>query len=202
LSDPLPASRLPAWKLKDRKVVYDGWLTLEVAVFDTEVRGETVTIRREVHDHGHGACVLPFDVARRTAVLVRQVRAAALLESGDGVLIEAVAGLVDAGESSEEAVRREAWEEAGVRLGAVEFLGAPYSSPGSLTERAYLYLGEIDANAPRGSGGGLIEEHEEIEVIEVGLADLARLADAGEIADLKTMFLIEALRRRRPALFV
>jgi nudix-type nucleoside diphosphatase (YffH/AdpP family) len=202
VSDELPPSRLPPVRLLAREVIYKGWLTLEIATLEQAVHGKAATMRREVHHHGHGASVLAYDAVKRTAVLVRQARAGVLLAGeADPVLMEVVAGLVDAGESPEETVRREAWEEAGLRLGALQYLGSPFSSPGALTERAHLFLGEIDGTAPRGAGGGLAEEHEEIEVIEVPLVTLARLADAGRVGDLKTLTLIGALRLRRPELF-
>ncbi|WP_237152126.1 NUDIX domain-containing protein [Oryzibacter oryziterrae] len=197
----LPPSHLPPMTLRDRKVVYDGWLTLEVARFDTTIHGTPAVVVREVHDHGHGAGVLAYDPVRRTAVLVRQRRAAVLLDGGDGLTLEVIAGLVDPGETGETTVRREAWEEAGVTLGQVDFLGKPYSSPGSVTERVWLYLAEIDPTAPRGKGGGMAEEHEELEVLEIPLSQLAELSDAMMLSDLKTLVLVEALRRRRPELF-
>ncbi len=200
-TDDLPDSRLPAAKIADRRTVYAGWLTLDVVVVDTTLRGVPARIRREVHDHGNGAAVLAFDPVERTAVLVRQVRAAALVADGSGVTVEAIAGIVDAGEDPAETVRREALEEAGVTIGRTEFVGAPYSSPGALTERVWLYLGEIDTGVPRTAGGGVEGEHEEIEVLDVPLAALARLADEGGLIDMKTMLLVEALRRRRPDLF-
>ena len=60
--------------------------------------GTEDTLVREVHDHGHGASVLPFDAQRGTVLLVRQFRLPAhLAEGGDGFIIEACAGLLDGG---------------------------------------------------------------------------------------------------------
>jgi len=201
VADQLPESRLPPVSIKERKTVYDGWLTLEVAVLEATIHGEPRLFRREVHDHGDGAAVLVYDPVRRSAILVRQVRAAALMVDGSGITLEAIAGLVDDGENGETAVRREAWEEAGCVIGRLEFLGRPYVSPGSLTERVWLYLGEIDPTAARGKGGGIAEENEEIEVVELPLALLAELADRGDHLDMKTRLLVETLRHRRPELF-
>lgn len=196
------AGHLTPASIVDRRRVYEGWSRLDVLTVETQVRGRSVRLRREVHDHGHGAAVLAFDAGRRTAILVRQIRAGALVVDGSGVCLEAIAGLVDPGEDAETTVRREAWEEAGVVIGEAISLGMPYSTPGAVTERLALYLGEIDPAAERGAGGGLVEENEEIEVVELPLAELACRADAGRLDDLKTLFLVEALRRRRPDLFV
>lgn len=200
MSDLLPESRLPPVTIADRRTVYDAWVTLEVVVLDTTVRGEPVRLKREVHDHGNGAAVLVYDSVARTAILVRQIRPAALVADGSGLLLEAMAGIVDAGESPEDAARREAEEEAGVTVGAMEYVGAPFSTPGSVTERVWLYLAPLQSRRPR-DVGGLAEENEEIEVLEIPLSTLAALADTGEIRDMKTFILVETLRRRQPGLF-
>lgn len=199
--DALPPSRLPATRVADRRTIHDGWLNLDVVVIDTMVRGEPTRLRREVHDHGNGAGVLVYDPDRRTAVMVRQVRAAALVADGAGVTLEVPAGLVDAGEDPAATARREAGEEAGVVLRSLDLVGAPYSSPGSLTERVWLYLAEIDPAVVRTDGGGVAHEHEEIEVLDVPLRLLAAMADDGRLIDMKTLLLVETLRRRRPELF-
>jgi nudix-type nucleoside diphosphatase (YffH/AdpP family) len=198
---PIPPSRLAPLAVVSREVLHRGFIRLEKVVADTVLRGRPVRLVREVHHHGDGAAVLAYDPARRLAVLVRQVRAAATLAGGDGILLEAIAGLVDDGEDPADTVRREALEEAGVALAAVEPVGAPFSTPGTVTERVHLFLGAIDAAAPRDGGGGVETEHEEIEVVEVPLAVLADLADRGALGDMKTLLLVETLRRRRPDLF-
>jgi hypothetical protein len=38
-------------------------------------------------------------------------------------------------------------------------------------------------------------------VVETSLAELGRMAERGELADLKTLALVQALRLRRPELF-
>jgi nudix-type nucleoside diphosphatase (YffH/AdpP family) len=197
----LPPSRLPTLTVADRQVIHDGFIRLEVIGMDTRVHGKPARLVREVHDHGDGAAVLAYDPAARVAVLVRQVRAAAVVAGSDGVLIEAIAGLVEHGEDAGQTARREAMEEAGLDLVALTPVGRPYSSPGTVTERVHLFLAIFDRASVRGAGGGNADEHEEIEILELPLDDLAALADAGIIEDLKTLFLIETLRRREPDLF-
>jgi hypothetical protein len=86
-------------------------------------------------------------------------------------------------------------------LSALEPVGAPWSTPGVSTERIHLFLAPY-AHADRvGEGGGLPEEHEDIAVVEITLGDLAAMADRGEIADLKTLALVQTLRLRRSELF-
>ncbi|MBE7219676.1 MAG: NUDIX hydrolase [Caulobacteraceae bacterium] len=154
-----------------------------------------------VDDHGDAVAVLPYDPARRTAVLTRQERAPPLVAGDPQPFLEALAGLIDEGEAADAAARREADEETGLELDALEFVGRLWSSPGVCTERMSLYLAAYDEDARQGEGGGLASEHEEIEVVELPLAELAAMADAGAIVDMKTLALVQTLRLRRPELF-
>ena len=69
------------------------WARLDAyTIAYTRRDGLTETLIREVHDHGHGACVLPYDAARRTVLLVKQFRLPALLNGLDSDMIEVCAG--------------------------------------------------------------------------------------------------------------
>ena len=97
------------------------------------------TLRREIEDHGRAACVLPYDPARRTAVLVRQFRAPVFYAARHADTLEAIAGIIE-DEEPAACARREAHEEAGLRLDALEHVAAAWSMAGVSTERMDLYL--------------------------------------------------------------
>ncbi len=181
----------------ERKVGYAGWLTLSIVAFRLD---DGRIMRREIVEHGRAVCVLPYDAMRRTALLVRQFRAPVFLAAREPVLLEAIAGMIDNGDAAITA-RREALEEAGLRLGELEPVATAWPSPGMLTERVALFLAPYSAGDRVGAGGGLAEEHEEIEIVELALDELAGLADRGELADMKTLALVQTLRVRRPELF-
>jgi nudix-type nucleoside diphosphatase (YffH/AdpP family) len=181
----------------ERRIDYAGWMTLSVVSIRLADGG---IMKREVVEHGRSACVLPYDAARRMAMLVRQLRAPVWLAAREDAILEAIAGMQDGGEAPDTA-RREALEEAGLRLGALEPVAIVWPSPGILTERVALFLAPYTAADRVAAGGGLPEEHEEIEIVEMPLADLARLADEGAIADMKTLALVQTLRVRRADLF-
>jgi nudix-type nucleoside diphosphatase (YffH/AdpP family) len=158
------------------------------------------TMDREILEADDAAAVLPYDRERRTVILVRQFRVPALHRNGEQALLEAIAGLLEGGDPQECAIR-EAMEEAGLRLSSVEPVGSAWSSPGAMTEMMHLFLAPYAQDDRVAEGGGLPEEHEDIEVLEIGCAELARMLDRTEIHDLKTLSLAQALRIRHPDLF-
>jgi nudix-type nucleoside diphosphatase (YffH/AdpP family) len=158
------------------------------------------TMRREIEDHGSAVCVLPYDPARRCAILVRQFRAPVFHAIGQEETLEAIAGIV---ESSDPMAcgRREAFEEAGLRLKTLVHVGSAWTMPGVSTERMHLYLATYREADRVGAGGGLADEHENTTVVEMALGELAAQADAGRLDDMKTAFLVQTLRLRHPDLF-
>jgi nudix-type nucleoside diphosphatase (YffH/AdpP family) len=184
-------------ELVERKVAYKGWLTMAIASFRLP---DGRIMQREVLEHGRAVSVLAYDAERRTALLVRQFRAPVFLASGEALLLEAIAGMIDDGDAAETA-RREAREEAGLQLGELEMVGEMWASPGMMTERIVLFLASYRLRDRISAGGGLADEHEDIEVVEMPLRDLAELINQQKLADMKTLALIQTLRLRRPELF-
>lgn len=156
---------------------------------------------REIEDRGPAVAVLPYDPVRRTAILVRLMRAPVLYATGLPDLIEVPAGMIEAEEPAETA-RREALEETGLRLGTLEQVATAWSSPGLSCERISLYLAPYSAADRVAEGGGLAAENENITVVEMPLAELSSLADRQKLTDLKTLALVLALKLRQPHLFI
>lgn len=155
---------------------------------------------RHVEDHGPGVAVLPYDSERRVALLVSQPRAPVMLDGGAPVL-EAVAGRLDGTDPAFRA-RAEAMEESGVELGSLEPVVCLWTMPSISTERLHLFLAPYTLADRTGRGGGCDGEQENITVHEFPLARLAQDANAGLLPDAKTLILVQALRLRRPELFV
>jgi nudix-type nucleoside diphosphatase (YffH/AdpP family) len=186
-----------AHQIIDVKTLHEGWgrlLALRIRLGDGQV------MKREVEDHGAAVGVLPYDPERRVAMLVRQFRAAVFHASGEEEVLEAPAGLLEEDDPAA-CARREALEEVGLTLTSLEPVAGVWTMPGISTEYMHLYLAPYGAGDRTGGGGGLADEHENITVVEMRLSELAALADAGRVTDLKTLALLQTLRLRRPDLF-
>jgi nudix-type nucleoside diphosphatase (YffH/AdpP family) len=158
--------------------------------------------RANIRRAGDVVAVLPFDPERKVALVARQLRVPLLARGdGDGFLIEAPAGYVDDGETPADAARREAAEEVGVSLQHLDPVGQVYSSPGAMTERIDLFLGEYTSADRQSAGGGLAHEGEEIEVLELPLSRLVSDLQGAGGQDAKTLLLVQALMLRRAELF-
>jgi len=183
--------------ITDVATLYEGWSDLLKLTIRTP-DGSTFT--REVEDHGAAVAVLPYDPERRVAVLARQFRAPVMHVGGPDRLLEAPAGMLDE-DSPEACARREAEEEVGLRLSTLERVGRVWPCPGVSTERIDLFLAPFTSRDRISDGGGLADENEEIEVVEMPLDALWGLAERGELQDLKTLALVQALRLRHAELF-
>jgi len=183
-------------RLIDRQTLSKRFVTLEKVTIEHETRaGGRITVEREIHDHGNAATILLYDPARKSVVLVRQVRVPVFLNGGDGWLIETPAGLLD-GEHPAEAIAREAMEETGYLIDNAEHLFDSYMSPGAVTERVSFFAAEIDLSRKVGEGGGLTDEGEDIEVVELPLSKAFDMIGTGEICDAKTIMLLQWARMR------
>ncbi len=156
--------------------------------------GRTDVLMREVHDHGSGAAVLPYDARRGTVLLVKQFRLPPYLAGGDGFIIECCAGLLD-GDDPAICAAREAEEELGFRISNLRLVANPFATPGVVTERIAMFLGDYDHDSRLHDGGGHAHEGEDIEVIEMPFDDLRLMVKDGRIIDAKTLMLSLFLER-------
>jgi nudix-type nucleoside diphosphatase (YffH/AdpP family) len=178
-------------RVKDVRLLSDNHYTLKTTTFEwRRANGEWQTQHRESYDRGNGATLLPYHLKQRTVVLVRQFRYPAYVNGYDDLLIEAAAGLLD-NASPEARIRAEAEEETGYRLREVHKVFEAFMSPGSVTEKLHFFVAEYEPEMRVGSGGGIADEGEDIEVLELSIDEaLAMIAD-GRIVDAKTIMLLQ-----------
>jgi nudix-type nucleoside diphosphatase (YffH/AdpP family) len=173
------------------RVLSDNYATLKATTFEwRRADGEWQTQHRETYDRGNGATLLPYNLARRTVVLVRQFRYPAYVNGYDDLLIEAAAGLLE-NETPEIRIRAEIEEETGYRLGEIRKVFEAFMSPGAVTEKLHFFVAEYESKMRVGSGGGLASESEDIEVLELPIDQGLAMIGTGHIADAKTIMLLQ-----------
>jgi ADP-ribose pyrophosphatase len=180
-------------RIQSEQLLSDNWYVLKTTTFDLKRRdGRWQTMSRETYDRGNGAVALLYNRARRTVLLTRQFRFPAYVNQHDGYLIEAPAGLLDEAHP-EQRMHAELEEETGYKVNKLQPVFDVFMSPGSVTERLHFFVGEYDAGSKIGSGGGLEEEGEDIEVIELDADKALAMTASGEIKDAKTIMLLQYL---------
>lgn len=187
-------------EIVNEKTLADQWTRLSNYDLDyTDSHGETHRLKREVYHRTPAACILLYDPKRETVVLVRQYRLPSQLVGMPPWMIEVPAGLLD-GDDPEAAIRREVMEETGFRVRDIRFLFKALTSPGAVTEIIHFFAAVIDMADRVADGGGLAEEHEDIEVLEIRLSEAMAMIDAGDIYDAKTIMLLQWATLNRASL--
>jgi len=144
---------------------------------------------REVYDCGDGCTILLFHRQSRRVILTRQFRMPAYRQGYRDLLVETAAGLLD-GATPEDRIVHEAEEETGFTPRNVRKVYECYMAPGAVKQKIHLFVGEYDP-AERGKGGGLIDEGEDIEVLELPFDDAVAMMRDGRIQDAKTIMLLQ-----------
>ena len=185
--------------VRDVELLASGWHVLRRTTLERRrPDGSWTTEQRETYDRGNGATLLLHDVSRRTVLLSRQFRYPVYVNGHpDGLLLETAAGLLD-DDSPEDAVRREVEEELGVTVGEVLHVFDVWMSPGSVTERLHFFAAPYSAADRTGDRGGLAEEGEDIEIVELDFDTALDMIDDGRIADAKTIMLLQWAALRGP----
>jgi len=183
-------------RIHAEELLSDNWYVLKKYTFDLRRSdGSWQSQTREIYDRGNGATILLYNRERRTVLLIRQFRMPTYVNGYHGYLIESAAGLLD-NASPEERIRLEAEEETGYRVGHVEKIYSAFMSPGSVTERIHFFIGEYQPGDRVSDGGGLEDEGEDIEVLELGFEEALAMVDSAEIVDGKTIMLLQYLELR------
>jgi len=151
---------------------------------------------RELFERGHAAAVLPYDPIRDEVVLIEQFRVGALNAPGGPWLMEIVAGIIEADETTEDVVKRESIEEANCIITDLIPLYNFLVSPGGATESVALFCGRVDTTHAGGVHGAS-EEGEDIKVHVVTVDTALALLQAGKINSVSAIIALQWLALNR-----
>jgi nudix-type nucleoside diphosphatase (YffH/AdpP family) len=145
--------------------------------------------------------VLPYDPVRDRVLMVEQIRLGAFVHGDTRPwLLEPVAGMIDAGETAEEAARRETAEEAGLSLGALHLVARYYPSPGGIAQVLTSFVAIADLPDGAAGLGGHDHEGEDILSHLVPWDTAARMLETGDAANAPLVLSLQWLMLHRDRL--
>ena len=166
------------------KIVYDQKLIIEEGTLRTN---DKKTYTRQRLNRENAVAILLLNTDSNTVVLTKQFRYAIANQTTEHIL-EIIAGKIEGEDSPTATVIREVEEETGYRLHEtnLKLLVSCFSSPGYSSEQFFIYYGTVTHADKISKGGGLEEENETIEVVEMPLDAFAKAVRDGGIKDAKT----------------
>jgi GDP-mannose pyrophosphatase NudK len=187
------SSNMTIVKIRRTEILSQTKYALKKIRFDRQKDdGSWESQEKEVYERGHAAAALLYNKEQRTVILTKQFRLPVFLDgNSSGTLLEACAGLVDEGEQPDDTIRREIKEETGYAVDAVQKIYEAYASPGVSTELLHLYVAEYKKEQKVSEGGGVKEEKEDIQVMELGFDDALQMMENAEIKDVKAIILLQ-----------
>jgi nudix-type nucleoside diphosphatase (YffH/AdpP family) len=182
----------PKIEIKKTDLLSDNHYLLNKVTFDYQKNDHSwITQKREVYDRGNGSAILLYNTQQKTVILTRQFRLPTYLNGNKtGMMIEVCAGMLDQ-DNPEQCIIRETEEETGYRLTRVHKVMQTYMSPGAVTEILYLFVGKYDESMKVNEGGGLEQEQENIDVMEMQFDEAYSMIESGQIKDAKTIILLQ-----------
>lgn len=185
--------------IRSKREAFGDFFRIDEVVFSQRQRDGTMSKdkRRLIFERGDAVSALIYNCEINRVVLVNEFKVPTLEKGRErGWITEAMAGMIKAGERPEDALRREALEETGYRLGNIEHIASFFSSPGGSSERIFLYYAVVSNTDRVGEGGGRSQDGEEIRIIEMTPEQLFMKLDAHEIEDPKLIIASHHLRDR------
>jgi nudix-type nucleoside diphosphatase (YffH/AdpP family) len=190
-------------ELAERQRIHAGFYALDHLrlAFERFDGSLSEQVDRLVFIGSDAAIVLPYDPRRDRVLLIEQIRMGPLARGDGGLwMLEPIAGNVDPGEHPETTARREALEEAGLKIDRLEPIAEVYASPGNATEFFYIYLAPTDLPDEITGLGGEESEHEDIRSRLVPFEELIAMADRMAFGNAPLVLAVNWLARHRDRL--
>lgn len=162
--------------------------------------GQGPEISREIFERGHAVAVLPYDPVTDEVILIEQFRPGAFAamnspwfdDQSSPWLIEAIAGMIEPGESPEEVAIREMREEAGTETTELIPMCHYLVSPGGCTESVFVFAGRSDSSAIGGIHG-VDDEGEDIRPFAIKLEEAYAGIAEGKVINGMTIIALQWL---------
>lgn len=184
-------------KVTEEKRIFDDFFKIDEAHLKYERFDGTMSepVRRLNFNRGDSVAAIILNTTTQQVILVNQFKYPTL-QKDNGWIVEAVAGMLEDGEDTEECIRREILEEVGYEVNELTFISKFYVSPGGTSERIFLYYAEVNNEGKITGGGGLAGENEDIQEIKIPLAKAWNDLKNAQFIDAKTIIGLMWLRNK------
>jgi len=146
--------------------------------YDSFETGETIHASRLCLERGDSVAVLLYEADTNSFLFTKQYRYPSARRDKP-IMIELVAGSLDAGEQPEACARREVQEELGYEVTALQLITTYFPSPGGCSEQIHVFYGAVNSNAKTTKGGGLASEKESIDLVKIPKSEIASKLQSG-----------------------
>ena len=177
--------------IKNIKILSDNHFILKRYEFEYMRKDGTKQLQmREVYDCGDAVAALIYNREKQTVILVKQFRMPCFVNGNLDALLEVPAGLLDGMEPSKRIIE-ELKEETGYQVENLEKIYEGFACPGALTQKVHFFVGEYQDKDKTSLGGGIVDEGEEIEILEMSFSKALELLKNNQIQDMKTIMLLQ-----------
>ncbi len=180
------------FKIINKKILYNGFFKMnEFTIKFKKYNGNwSKEVKRELFGGAQVSAILPYDPIKKEIILIQQFRPGTISKNFDNYLDEIVAGIVDTGESPENAAVRECFEETGCKVKKIMPIQGYFPAPGSSESFYHLFLGEV--NTFEGTRiMGLKNENEDIMVKSYKYESVREKMKNGEILNGLTLIALQ-----------
>lgn len=189
-------------KVKVKKVerILDDFFKVDRAILQFEKFDGTMSqeIVRLNFDRGDSVGAIIYHATNRSLIFVRQFRYPIFTKDPDNAWsLEIVAGVIDAQDSPEEAMLREIREEIGYQVNQLKPLFSFYATPGGSNEKVFLFFATVTDQDRLEAGGGIVEEGENLQILEIPVKTTFEMLNSGEFYDAKTIIALQWLKNRQ-----
>lgn len=168
---------------------------LQFENFDGSMSPEIVRLN---FDRGDSVGAIIYNSSNQSLVFVKQFRYPIYTKEQDHAWsLEIVAGVIDDDDSPEAAMLKEIKEETGYQTNELKVLFSFYPTPGGSNEKVFLFFARVNQEDRIYKGGGLAEEGENIELVEIPIKTTFEMLKSGEISDAKTIIALQWLKTRQ-----
>ena len=145
------------------------------------------SMRRLNFERGDSVAVFLWNTDQQSVLLTNQFRYPTYAKGEEGWIVEIIAGSLKPEEDPTEAMKREILEEVGYQANELKHIQTFFVSPGGTSERILLFYGEVNDSDKIAAGGGLEQEHEDIQLTTWSKEEITQAVANGNVKDAKTL---------------